>query len=207
MPHLIFAEHAVIYRQREKVAAPLLIDTGLVCLRRLFADGRVVVIDIVGAREVIGNLSAPSAWSATEEAVALNEVRCTRLLSAATENGAVPVPDARLVQALIRRESRLKDRLVSQVNETVEQRVIRILCDLSSQFNVPCSHGYSLEILLTQQELADIVCASRPVVSQVLNRFKEQGLLDYTAQQLCVRPELLRRRVEVGDAWVSADHC
>jgi CRP-like cAMP-binding protein len=192
---LVFAEHASLYRQREKVAAALLVDSGLVCLRRLFADGRVVVIDIVGRGEAIGNLTPQGEWSATEEAVALNEVRCTRLPAA----GGGPV-DARLVQALMRRESRLKDRLVSQVSETVEQRVIRILCDLADQFNMPCTHGYSLEILLTQQDLADIVCASRPVVSQVLNKFKEQKLLDYTAQQLCVRPELLRRRFATENA-------
>jgi CRP-like cAMP-binding protein len=132
--------------------------------------------------------------------VALNEVRCTELPSAAPGTGPASAPDVRLIQALMRRESRLKDRLVSQVSETVEQRVIRTLCDLASQFNVPCTHGYSLEILLTQQELADIVCASRPVVSQVLNKFKEQNLLDYTARQLCVRPELLRRRFEADDA-------
>lgn len=201
MSRLIFAEHAVIYRQHEKVAAPLLIDTGLVCLRRLFADGRVVVIDIAGAGDVIGNLSAQREGSATEEAVALDDVRCTRLPSAIPGTGPAPAPDAHLVQALIRRESRLKDRLVSQVSETVEQRVIRTLCDLAGQFNAPCTHGYSLEILLTQQELADIVCASRPVVSQVLNRFKEQKLLDYTAQQLCMRPELLRRCFSVSPAW------
>ncbi|PKO83787.1 MAG: hypothetical protein CVU17_06805 [Betaproteobacteria bacterium HGW-Betaproteobacteria-11] len=193
---LSFAEHALIYHQREKVATPLLIETGLVCLRRLFADGRVVVIDVVGAGEAIGNLSAQREWIATEEAVALNAVRCTPLPPLAAENGMVAATDTRLVRALMQRESRLKDRLVSQISETVEQRVIRALDYLAGLFNVPCVHGYSLEIMLTQQELADIVCASRPVVSQVLNKFKEQKLLDYTAQQFCVRPELLRKRRE-----------
>lgn len=69
--------------------------------------------------------------------MALSEVRCIRLLSAATENGAVPVPDARLVKALIHRESRIKDRLVSQVDETVGQRVILMVWVITDYTGAP----------------------------------------------------------------------
>ncbi len=40
---------------------------------------------------------------------------------------------------------------------------------------------------LTQQELADLVGASRSVVSTILNRLRDQGILDYNREYLCVR--------------------
>ena len=40
---------------------------------------------------------------------------------------------------------------------------------------------------LTQQELADLVGATRPVVSTILNRLRKQGVLGYTREYVCVR--------------------
>ena len=40
---------------------------------------------------------------------------------------------------------------------------------------------------LTQQELADLVGASRSVVSSILNRLRDQGILNYNREYLCVR--------------------
>jgi CRP-like cAMP-binding protein len=73
------------------------------------------------------------------------------------------------------------------------------LHDLALAFDVPCTHGFSLEVLLTQQDLADIVCASRPVVSLALNRMKECGLLNYTGQKICVHAHAV-------EAWAKALH-
>jgi len=45
-----------------------------------------------------------------------------------------------------------------------------------------------------QQELADLVGASRPVVSTILNDFREQGILAYTREHICIiRLEALER--------------
>jgi len=42
-------------------------------------------------------------------------------------------------------------------------------------------------IRLTQQELADLVGATRPVVSTILNRLRKQSVLEYSHEYLCVR--------------------
>jgi CRP-like cAMP-binding protein len=48
-----------------------------------------------------------------------------------------------------------------------------------------------LEIHLTQQEVADLVGASRSVVSTVLNDFRNRGMLDYTRDQICINDAAL----------------
>ena len=43
------------------------------------------------------------------------------------------------------------------------------------------------EIFATQQELADLVGASRPAVSTILNRLRARGVLGYSREYVCVR--------------------
>ena len=40
---------------------------------------------------------------------------------------------------------------------------------------------------MTQQELADLVGASRPVTSTILNRLRGKGVLGYNREYVCVR--------------------
>ena len=60
------------------------------------------------------------------------------------------------------------------------------LKELSEVFGVRCLHGYALEIRLTQQDLADLVGASRSVVSTVMNELRRRGMLDYTRDLICI---------------------
>ncbi|WP_244073696.1 helix-turn-helix domain-containing protein [Nitrosomonas sp. PY1] len=56
-------------------------------------------------------------------------------------------------------------------------------------FGIRCTHGYTLEIHLTQQEVADLVGASRSVVSTILNDFRNRGM--YTRDQICINDAAL----------------
>ncbi len=184
---IAFDDRGLIYRQGDRCRKTFFIDSGLVRLSRIYANGREIVIDIVGVGEVVGNLTEREVWTATEEARAFGP--CTVMVMAPPT--AVDAMSPELVQALMRRADKLKERLVSHLVESVERRLTRTLHDLALDFGVHCPHGFSLEILLTQQDLADIVGASRPVVSIALNRMKERGLLNYTAQRVCVHAEAI----------------
>lgn len=80
---------------------------------------------------------------------------------------------------LASRKSERKLRTV--LTQPVESRVITTLLELSEIFGIECTRGYALKIHLTQQEVADLVGASRSVVGTILNDFRSRGMLDYTA--------------------------
>lgn len=84
------------------------------------------------------------------------------------------------------RKQRIERKLRTILTQPVEMRVIATLLELAEVFGIKCIHGYALEIHLTQQELADLVGASRPVVSTILNDFRSRGMLDYTRDQICI---------------------
>jgi CRP-like cAMP-binding protein len=50
-----------------------------------------------------------------------------------------------------------------------------------------------LEIRLTQQDLADLVFATRPVVTKVMNELRRGGFLDYTRNLICLNDSALEQ--------------
>lgn len=69
----------------------------------------------------------------------------------------------------------------------VRSRLTETLRDLARTHGGHCRHGFELDIKLTQQELADLVGASRPVVSTLLNDLKSRGVLDYHRTLICIQ--------------------
>jgi CRP/FNR family transcriptional regulator, cyclic AMP receptor protein len=93
------------------------------------------------------------------------------------------------------------------MTQSVDRRVIETLVELAVNFGARCPHGFSLEIRLTQQDIADLVGASRPVVSTILGGLRKRGLLDYTRDMICVNDialSLFPRSLDTGPQGVSS---
>ena len=95
------------------------------------------------------------------------------------------------IEALCAQRQQAERKLRNILTQTVEMRVLGTLKELSEVFGVRCVHGYALEIRLTQQDLADLVGASRSVVSTVMNELRRRGMLDYTRDLICINDPAL----------------
>lgn len=81
-------------------------------------------------------------------------------------------------------------RLQWQFAVPLRRRVAMILLDLMDWGGrAPCPHyeGFLVDIRMTHAELAELVGATRQVVTAILNEFRAKGLLYYTRTYLCVR--------------------
>jgi CRP-like cAMP-binding protein len=100
---------------------------------------------------------------------------------------AVPTIGVRLIRAYANRQRQLERRLACMAFQRTEMRLAETLRELSNGFDRRCEHGFGQHLRITQQELADLVGATRPVVSTILNRLRDQGILGYSREYLCVR--------------------
>jgi CRP-like cAMP-binding protein len=98
-----------------------------------------------------------------------------------------PALSLRVLEVLARRQRQMERRLECFAFKRTEARLAETLRELSRGFEPRCEHGFGLHIRLSQQELADLVGATRPVVSTILNRLRKQGVLGYSREYLCVR--------------------
>ncbi len=91
------------------------------------------------------------------------------------------------ISMLTERQRQMQRRLEGFAFKTTEARLAEAFRELSGGFATRCEHGFGQHLRLTQQELADLVGASRPVVSTILNRLREEGVLGYNREYVCVR--------------------
>ena len=96
-----------------------------------------------------------------------------------------------VAEYLARSKRSAERRVLRAMTQSVDRRVIETLVELAGSFGARCPHGFSLEIRLTQQDIADLVGASRPVVSSILSGLRKRGLLNYTRDMICVNDSAL----------------
>jgi CRP/FNR family transcriptional regulator, cyclic AMP receptor protein len=182
-------DKGIIYRQGDRCDQVFWIVRGIVKLDHISPQGHVLTIALLRRGDLLGNLqSAADADLMEETAQAIGTThlfRCDRArfrkLLEEQSNAAWQI-----FERLSMRRRQAERKLRSALTESVEKRVIESLLDLSETFGTRCTHGYALEIQLTQQELADLVGANRSVVSTIMNDLRNRGLLDYTRELICV---------------------
>ncbi len=185
---------AFLYRQGDRCSDVFWIKSGIVKFSHITEEGVEVTITILGKGSVIGCFWNNSASPKAEETVqALGEVNFYRI--AISDFKALMSHQSELAwhvfEEIYARKQKVERKLRTVLTQTVENRVIATLLELSEIFGIKCTHGYALEIHLTQQELADLVGASRSVVSTTLNDFRSHGMLDYTREQICINDTAL----------------
>jgi CRP/FNR family cyclic AMP-dependent transcriptional regulator len=96
-----------------------------------------------------------------------------------------PEVSAQLLQALARRLRRTNDSLSDLVFSDVPGRVAKALLDLADRFGRPATDGVLVAHELTQEELAQLVGASRETVNKALAEFVQRGLAAPRSPRRC----------------------
>ncbi|HQY34137.1 Crp/Fnr family transcriptional regulator [Actinotalea sp.] len=153
------------------------IGSGKVKLGRRSVDGRENLLSILGPAEMFGELSLfdPGPRTATATAVAdavLYELSHTEMIEWLERYPAVA---KHLLEALARRLRRTNEALADLVFADVPGRVAKALLDLSTRFGEPVEDGLHVAHDLTQEELAQLVGASRETVNKALADFTARG--------------------------------
>lgn len=188
------SKKAFLYHQGDRCCNLFWIKSGIVKLSHLTEQGSEITIDLLKRGDVTGCFQNNSANQEIDEtAQALDNVNFYRI--AYSDFKAMMSHQSELawyvIEDMYARKQRVERKLRTILTQPVEIRVITTLLELAEMFGIRCTHGYTLEIHLTQQEVADLVGASRSVVSTVLNDFRNRGMLDYTRDQICINDAAL----------------
>jgi len=181
-----------LYRQGDLGTYVFWIKGGIVKQSYLTVQGSEVTIALLKCGDVIGDLKADK-QAREESAQALGNVSCYRM--AYNDFKALllhyPALAWQVLEETYVRKQKIEHKLRIILTQPIEMRLAATLLELAKMFGVQCTHGYALEIHLTQQDVADLIGASRPVVSTVLNDFRSRGMLEYTRDQICVNDAAL----------------
>lgn len=183
-----------LYRQGDRCAGFFWIKEGIVKLSHITIQGNELTLALLQPGDIIGCLQRDAINQTMEEnAQALGKGKLYRFGYEDFKKLMSRWPDWSwfVFEAIYSRQQQIERKLRTILTQPVDKRVIATLLELAQLFGTRCTHGYALEIFLTQQELADLVGASRSVVSTILNDFRNRGMLDYTREQICINDAAL----------------
>lgn len=155
------------------------VSQGKVKLGRTAADGRENLLAVLGPGEMFGELSLFDPGPRTATATAVTAATLHGLGHDDLEPLLKQRPEVagRLLAALARRLRRTNEAMGDLVFRDVPGRVAKALLDLAKRFGVESEEGLRVTHDLTQEELAQLVGASRETVNKALADFASRGFL------------------------------
>jgi len=161
---------------------------GKVKLGQTSSDGRESLLGVLGPGEMFGELSLFDPGMRTSTAIALTDSvvlalghdQLTPWLTGRPEVGAA------LLQALARRIRRTNEAMADLVFADVPGRVAKALMDLGEKFGSVTPEGLMVTHDMTQEELAQLVGASRETVNKALADFVARGWIRLESRQVLI---------------------
>ena len=170
---------------------------GKIKLTRAATDGRENLLSVLGPGEMFGELSLFDPRPRTASAVAVTDARLAGLGHDYLRHWLTgrPAVAMHLLRALAQRLRRTNDVMADLVFTDVPGRVAKALLDLADRFGEEQDGGLEVHHDLTQEELAQLVGASRETVNKALADFSARGWLQLHAKSVLIldRDRLARR--------------
>jgi CRP/FNR family transcriptional regulator len=183
---------------------------GKIKLTRAAADGRENLISVLGPGEMFGELSLFDPRPRTSTASAVTDVVLASLRHEALQPWLKERPEVSLhmLRALAQRLRRANDVTADLVFTDVPGRVAKNLLDLADRFGTQEPDGLHVHHDLTQEELAQLVGASRETVNKALADFAARGWLQISARSVLILDvDRLRKRARLtGGSGSRAGH-
>jgi CRP/FNR family cyclic AMP-dependent transcriptional regulator len=187
----------VVFNEGDTGDRLFVVMDGKVKISRAAADGRENLLAVLGPAEMFGELSLFDPGPRTATATAITD---STLASLDHDDLrplllAQPAVAVQLLRALAQRLRRTNEAMADLVFSDVPGRVAKALLDLSERFGDDVAEGTLVRHDLTQEELAQLVGASRETVNKALSEFANRGWLRLEGRSVLLldRDRLARR--------------
>jgi CRP/FNR family transcriptional regulator, cyclic AMP receptor protein len=174
-----------------------IILSGKIKLTKAAPDGRENLLSVHGPGEMFGELSLFDPIPRTSSATAVTNAELAGVAHEDLRSWLTTRPEVamHLLRALARRLRRINEVKADLVFTDVPGRVAKALLDLAERFGVPTPAGIQVNHDLTQEELAQLVGASRETVNKALADFAARGWLQLAAKSVLLTDvDRLRKR-------------
>jgi CRP/FNR family transcriptional regulator, cyclic AMP receptor protein len=184
----IVAKGEILFHEGEFGDHLFLILEGKVKLGHASTDGRESLMAVLGPGEMFGELSLFDPGLRAATATALTQARVLSLGNTQLMPWLAGRPEvaAALLQALARRLRRTNEAMADLVFSDVPGRVAKALMELGEKFGTLIPGGLLVTHDMTQEELAQLVGASRETVNKALADFAQRGWISLESRQVLI---------------------
>jgi CRP/FNR family transcriptional regulator, cyclic AMP receptor protein len=195
-----FDRGEMIFRQGDQGVHLYLVESGRIKITTLAPDGREAFVAIIGPGQVFGELSLFEGQQRTADARTMEPTVLHALAHDDFRPYVASHPDVawELLRVLARMVRRQDQAIQDMVFLDVGGRVARRLLDLASQHGEAAGDGViRIDVPITQEELAQMVGASRESVNKALGSFMDRGWVTLEGRHYIIADaESLKKRLK-----------
>lgn len=169
-----------LYRQGELTNSIYLIKSGKLKLVQTSEDGHEIILDVCGPGEVLGELSLYQNLNEPSSAKAMEET-CLCCFSKQQFEDLIkqdPSFAVRIISYLAQKRYETMLKSGKDAGQPVRERLLRLFYHLAEEFGQVTPSATLIDLKITQQELADMIGASRVMVIQALKELKAADIID-----------------------------
>jgi len=184
-----------IFLEGEPSTSLCLVSTGRVKIVKHTEEGKDVILEIIAPPEIFGGVAVLDGRAYPASAQAME--KCTVVsLSRQEFLGLMDRFHVLAVEASIYFGDRLRnayDMLRSISVERVERRIASLLLRFGERIGTRKGEETVMELGLTMQEIAEMVGTTVETTIRSMNKFRKEGLLEYSRGQVRIFPALRER--------------
>lgn len=184
-----FRKKELVYLPGEPGNHVYFLKKGVVKISKVTKDGHELTLALLKPGEIFGELEAMGEGTRDGQAEAHSDV----LICVLNKNDLMnmlkmkPGLGIRLSKLIGFRRHTIESRLENLVFRSIPEKLASILLELLEQFGEESPEGIKINLSLTHQDLANLIGASRPTVSETLIDFKNEGLIDIKGRSIFIR--------------------
>lgn len=197
-----YPHNAIIYRPGDSAERVYLLKSGRARLMRMGKNSTRSVVAILRPGELFGELFSPEGSTMEELAIAAGEAEVWSIAGRdfRAQLEARPALAMDVIRSYADRVRGLRRRVQGLTFKEVPARLADTLLTLGDAHGERCPHGGETDLRgITQQDLADLVGASRSFVSTLINEMKRDGVLGNVGRILCIRDQKALRRLAANE--------
>jgi CRP/FNR family transcriptional regulator, cyclic AMP receptor protein len=176
----IYPRGAIVFREGDVARGVYVLSSGRAKVSLSSADGRKLIIRIAGGGDVLGLYAGLTArpFEATAEMVAGGRVDFISREDLLGLMRRQSVPGFDLLDMFSRQFSDFVDHTRMVVlSESALEKLARLIMRWGRDFGERTTDGFKVQILLTQEEIAQIIGASRETVTRLLSALKRDRII------------------------------
>jgi len=174
-----FRRKELIYLSNQPGEYVYLLKKGVVKISKLTSDGRELTLALLKPGEIFGELEALGAGETGTQAEAHSDVmicvlRRRDLLGLMQMKPDLGISLSKLIGF---RRRIIENRMENLIFRNIPQRLAALFLELKEEFGRNEGDTIKIDIPLTHEDLANLIGSARATVTDVLNDFKRQGII------------------------------
>ena len=182
-------KNQVIYFTDDPSDKIYFLKQGKVKLSRYAADGREIIVALLGPGEIFGELSI-SGQERRDETAEATEDSVVCILSAAEMERMLeqnPKFNLSITKLMGLRLQKVESRLASLIFKSSEERIYSFIRESALEHGKQTRDGIEVFLRLTHQDIAKLTATARPTVSAVFSDLEKRNVIEYNRKRILVK--------------------